>query len=669
MCAQKIYSQIFLLAILLMFLSGTVCANTSEGYKYVINLKTTLDSKAKVSQDPKYTAYKVKLRKGDKVIYRFRLGFFKSHKLAKKKLSDINKTYPEAWVDTVKEYDNKMLSEWIKRAKQSKPVTKKTAQLSRESLLLSEKESAGLMEKARQFVANKKYNSAIKTYTRVLSRGSSKFKQEALEYLGATREKNHQYAHAKAEYDEYLRLYPNSVGAERVRMRLQNMVLAAAKPRKKIPKSKLDRKTQWINYGYLSEFYRNDKITQNGVSIEKSSLTTSVGLFSRRRSHESDIKLEMTGSHLKDLDDEDDNRRRLTSMFIDYSNRPKTTSIRLGRQNHTKSGVLGRMDGVWADYQFHSQWRMNIVAGYPVNLFDTNRVNKNKKFVGYSFDIGPFYKYWDFNIFRIEQEVSGLQDREAIGGEIRYVSPQGIFFTLIDYDTYFEELNKIYVISTIHFKNRSTLNVTYDRGKSPYLLTTNALQGQQFTSIEEMRNNYSEDEIKQIAKDRTSEVTSYMFNGTIPLGKTFSLNMDLTISNISGTPDSANVVGTESTGDEYFYGTQLIGSGVLSRSDTLIVGVRFSDTHSYKRKAYTISERINWSKTWRSKFGFYTATTDKTNGAHSETTRPSLGLDYLHSKSLRFEAEMQYTETTDTGDTLPSELEGTYFSAGLIYDF
>ncbi|MDH5444228.1 MAG: tetratricopeptide repeat protein [Gammaproteobacteria bacterium] len=608
--------------------------------------------------------YHIKVRQADKIKYRTRLGFFQSRSGAMKQLGQIKKIYPRAWLDTTKKYDLSIREKWF-----GNKTVKPSKTFANTSVLLTGKETEELMEKARRLVAEQKYAEAIKVYTKVLSRGDRKLRMDAQEYLGVTREKNGQYAHAKAEYQEYLRKYPTSDGAERVKMRLDNMLLANAKPRHKLANKKFKTKTEWINYGYFTEFYRKDTFSQNGVENERSSLSTALGFFSRRKSDSSDIKLELTGSHLHDLDNEDKNRKRLNSFFIDYSNRPKSTSFRLGRQSHTRSGVLGRMDGLWADYQFDSQWKFNVVAGYPVNLFETNRIDDTKKFYGYSLDIGPFNKYWDFNLFSIEQEVSGLQDRKAVGGEIRYVSPKGVFFTLVDYDTYFEGLNKVYVISNIYFKSGASLNMTYDKGKSPYLLSTNALQGQPFSSIEEMRNNFTEQEIKQIAIDRTSEVTTYTINGTIPLSKKINLNMDVTMSNLSGTPSSAGITGTDPTGDEYFYGAQLIGIGVFGKNDTLVMGVRYSDTHSYERTAYTLSERILWNNTWRSKFGIYYDTTDKTNGAHVKTTRPSIGIDYIHSRSLRLEAEIQHSQSTESGDTLPSETEGTFFSAGLIYDF
>lgn len=383
----------------------------------------------------------------------------------------------------------------------------------------------------------------------------------------------------------------------------------------------------------------------------------------------------MTGSHLYDLDDSEDNRKRLTSLYIDYANRPKTTSVRLGRQSHTRSGVLGRMDGVWADYQFHPQWKINVVAGSPVNLFTTNRYETNRKFYGLSLDVGPFNKYWDFNIFKIEQEVDGITDREAVGGEIRYISQGKIFFALLDYDTYFQETNKIFIVSTWRFKDQKMLSVTYDRGKAPYILTTNALQGLSYQTIEEMSDTYTQSQIRQFARDRTAEITTTRISGTLPISKKYFMNIDFSVSNVSGTPASGDkdeddfVDFTVSTGNEYFYGVQLVGNGVVFKKDTMIGGVRYADTSTYNRITFTVNERLTLAKKWRTNIGMYYSVTDRTNGAETTIMRPSLGIDYLHSRDLRLEVDFSYETSTTKGDTLATDGEGIRLSLGFVYEF
>ena len=537
------------------------------------------------------------------------------------------------------------------------------------SFQLTDKQTARVMEQARQAVAKQKFVEAIKLYTRVLSRGAMKYRRDAQEFLAVSREKNGQYAHARAEYEKYLKLYPEGEGAERVRLRLIGMLTALKPARRKLKKSRGTDKTIWDTYGYISEFYRYDRLEENDTVSTRSSSTSSMGLFARRRSQTSNIKMQLTGDYLYDFKDQDDNRRRLTSLYIDYANRPKTTSIRLGRQSHTRSGVLGRMDGVWADYQIHPEWKINLVAGHPVNLIQTNRIQENRQFQGISLDIGTFDRYLDFNVFHIEQEVDGMIDRQAVGGEIRYLKPDYTYFTLIDYDTWFGELNKLYIVSTWRLKGQKAINFTFDKGKSPYVTATNALMGQSFTGIEQMRASFSDEEIKQIARDRTADSTISTLNGSFPINKKYAMNLDFTLYKLSGTPASAGVEATEATGNEYFYGAQLIGNDVFFKGDTVIYGVRYADTKTYKRTRLSMSERLVLKKKWRTNLAVQYMLQDRTNGAELDSIKPSIRLDYLYSRSLRFEADFEYDRTSRKGDTLPVKEDWIRLGVGLIYDF
>ncbi len=646
----------------------SVSANENQvDYRYVINvIDSNRNEKINIENHSyKSIIYTVKVEIDGRKKYRARIGFFNSRKEALQVLSETKKKYPGAWLDTVKKYDQLYLGKWYS----GRDMRSESASLKNTSLLMDKKETDKIMEMARKHIVDHEYEDAIKLYTRIISRGHEDFKQDAQEYLAVSREKNGQYAHAKAEYLEYLRLYPTGEGADRVKMRLDSMLLASAPPRRKLEQKKINDSVLWSNSGYVTEFYRYDKLRENTTTVEKSSSASSMGLFSRRRSDASDMKMQMTGDYLLDLNNPDGNRGRLTSLFVDYANRPKTASIRLGRQSQTRSGVLGRMDGIWADYQLHPQWKINLVAGHPVNYFESNQVQENSSFFGYSLDIGPFNQYWDFNLFKIEQQVDGVKDREATGGEIRYISPAGVFFTLVDYDTYYEELNKVYVVSTMRFGERGTLNLIYDRGKAPYMLTTNALQGQPYQSIDKMKTIYSENEIKQIARDRTSEITTSSISGSFPVSKDYMMNLDMTITDISGTPTSAGVIGTEPTGNEYYYGVQLIGNDVLFKRDTVLFGVRYTDGSTYQKVSYSASDSMMLNNKWRVNAGLYYELTNQTNGAKITAIKPSCGLVYQYSKALHLETDILYENSSVTGDTLPIERQGTSFNAGMTYDF
>ena len=72
-------------------------------------------------------------------------------------------------------------------------------------------------------MAGKDYARATAFFTKAITIGNGKTKQEAQELLGLARERAEQLPHAQAEYETYLKLYPKGEGAARVRARLEGV--------------------------------------------------------------------------------------------------------------------------------------------------------------------------------------------------------------------------------------------------------------------------------------------------------------------------------------------------------------------------------------------------------------------------------------------------------------
>ncbi len=94
-----------------------------------------------------------------------------------------------------------------------------------------------LMRDARAAIARKEYRLASRLLTKLINSPPHKYSAEAQELLGVVRERNGQFAHAKAEYDAYLKKYPKGEGAERVRQRLAAIATAEADPPRKLRKA------------------------------------------------------------------------------------------------------------------------------------------------------------------------------------------------------------------------------------------------------------------------------------------------------------------------------------------------------------------------------------------------------------------------------------------------
>ncbi|MDH5776920.1 MAG: SPOR domain-containing protein [Gammaproteobacteria bacterium] len=677
MFPKKLYGFEFgrgLIAILLAFVFVEYSvAQEESSYQYVINVESafgenktsTLDE---LKLDEKYAVYSVQVKSRGKTWNRLRLGFFKSRKEANRIIKKIRPNYRGAWIDTVKKYDLKYRKSWLTPKSISKTKKKNITGL----LADDEETSAKVLEQARVQMAKDQYDKAIRSYTRLLSRGSLKYRKIAQEYLGVAREKNRQYAHAKAEYKEYLRLYPEGEGADRVRQRLEAIVTAKHLPKRKLSRKRKERKASWDHYGSLYEYYRFERRDSNVLTTDASTLTSSLNMISRRRSDSSDIKMQFSGSYLYDFEEpSEESDARISALFIDMADRPKSMRAKIGRQSKNSSGILGRMDGLWAEYRLNPDWQLNIFGGYPVQTSQTNQIQDHRPFHGISMDFGTFFKYWDFNVFYMTQEVDGILDRDAIGGEIRYVSKDKALFTLLDYDQSYKEINRVFFVGTWFYQNNKSLNVSFNYGKSPYMLTTNALQGQVHTSIADMMTTggFTETEIREIARDRTADYRSITVSATAPVSKSFAINGDITLSNLSGTPASAGVEAQPSTGDEYYYGVQLIGTSIFTKFDTFIVGAKISDTSSYERNSIFVNDRFNLNKKWRLNPKFILENTTRNNGSETVSLRPALKVDYKYKRDIKFEGELQYEMNDTTGAAFDTSENVYILSAGFLMDF
>src|SRR5438105_12934079 len=96
---------------------------------------------------------------------------------------------------------------------------------------LPSEELKRLMAAARTAMDRHEYPTAIALLTKLQRQPEFPDRARAQELLGLARERSGQLAHAKAEYEEYLRGYPHGEAAERVAFRLKLLRAAGAKAR------------------------------------------------------------------------------------------------------------------------------------------------------------------------------------------------------------------------------------------------------------------------------------------------------------------------------------------------------------------------------------------------------------------------------------------------------
>ena len=539
---------------------------------------------------------------------------------------------------------------------------------------------SGLMDEAGGAMIDRNFRRAVQLYTKVLRDPNTVFRQDAQELLGLARDRNGQAAHAKAEYEKYLKLYPEGPGADRVRQRLSGLLTAASKPKGKLRKAKRPEsksKSAWDHqvFGSLSEFYNySDTKNQDGTTdINQSESITSLDFSTRSRSDRYEVRTQFFGTHEVDLrSDGDDDSSRINNLFIDMEDRKWGLSGRFGRQTRSSGGILGRFDGGVVSYEILDQVEISGVFGTPVASSGDSAFNTDKQFYGASINLGTFWDSVDFNLFAINQEVEGIDDRQAVGGEIRYFDQKRSLFSFVDYDTSYEELNIFLINGGWTFPSKTRVNLVLDYRKSPILTTSNALSGQlTLQSIPELLSFLTEDEVRQLARDRTATTKSATLGIVQDLNEKYQVVAEVTVTETSGTPATpANgpislVDATEASGKDYFYLAQFIASNFLMEGDINIIELRYSDTMNNNTYSFNLNLRYPITPNFRINPRVQTQLR-KTKGddGSSLTIRPLLRVDYRWKTWLRFELEggREWREESSLGTTNKST--GYFATAG-----
>lgn len=540
---------------------------------------------------------------------------------------------------------------------------------------------AELMKEAKTEMTNQNYGRGVQLYTKILRTAEGKVRQQAQEFLGLARERNGQLAHAKREYEKYLTEYPEGIDADRVRQRLSGLVTASKTPKAPLTSTKaprvlgLEKKLdKWDTrfYGSYALFYFRDQTTLEGgeTQVNREDLTHDLNFNSRFRNSHYDMRFQFTGSYENNLVDGQEDEDTISSLAFAMRHIDNGLYGRIGRQSRTSGGVLGRFDGIHAAYDVNPAITLNTVFGYPVESSRDTFVNTDKKFYGLSLDLGTYREVWDFVVFFINQENQGLTDRRAIGGEIRYFDPEKSFFSLIDYDTFYDVLNIFLANGRITFPTRTVLNVILDYRRSPVLTTNNAIQGQGVNKLNELFNSFTEDELNRLAEDRTSISKSLTVSVTQDLTDGVQVVGEVTASELEGTEASGGVEAIPGTGVDLFYSLQLILTSLFYENDAVITGVRFSDTQSSYTSTFTLRGRFPYKRRLRFIPKFRMDYRDEKNSADKRfTLRPVMRIDYQFKKWLRFETEAGFEYRDEDSAGISSSSTETFVLAGFRINF
>ncbi|MCG7894306.1 MAG: hypothetical protein JAZ12_07600 [Candidatus Thiodiazotropha taylori] len=618
-------------------------------------------------------------------IYRLRLGFFRTKQDAKRQLEAVRSFYPDAWIDTADIVERRQA------------FFERGLEPGLDGQYMEEPELANvdpritkMMDMIRRTITAGDYAKAVRLLEALLEEPDNIYTQEALELLGLSRERNGQIAHAKGEYRLYLEKYPEGEDAERVMQRLLGLETAPQRPKetlRKRPKpgepgsEEEEERAIWDVYGSFSQNYRRDKIDSPFVededSISRSEIESFVDFNARRRSEDYDMRMKVTGSYIYDLLDDGENDTTLSDAYIDVEHLDSRTSAKFGRQRLRSSGILNRFDGLVLGYELTPDINIRASAGLPVERSRDTFLHDHKQFAGISGDFSSIFENWDASLFFVEQRVDGLVDRRAVGGEVRYYDPQKSMFSLVDYDIFHKELGIFMLQTNLRLESKTSLYLNLDYRTSPILMTSNALSGQSdpdsflpIESIEELQDFYSDDEIYDLALDRTAKSTSISLGVTHPFSDTLQLSGDFTASKTGETPASGGVLATDATDTEFFYSFQVIKNDLLKQGDIGVFTLRYSDSDTSDTYRVGVSSRYPITNAWRVNPRLDVSYREnKENEGTRFTVSPFLRMDYRLRKDFTFELEGGVNWFEEDDGTEVTNFTDFFFYAGYRWDF
>lgn len=500
-----------------------------------------------------------------------------------------------------------------------------------------------LWKKSKAALAEGRYDKAILLMSQLRKIGNVKQKKLAQEFIGVTRERKGQLAFARDEYKRFLKEYPHTPEAKRVQQRLDALIgLETLSKDRNLKKRSLARRRNnkgWSNYGSLSSDYRytgtidNNGDYRNSLSL----LNVDADVSSRYRNDDYELQVRFSGGHYEDLlPSSSATTERLRYLYINAQTADNNYKARLGRQRSHKGGVIGRFDGLSFTAKAFEDISINLVTGFPVDSSRITSIDTERIFYGLNVDFDNIWKDFDFNVFAIQQDIKGgLIDRQAVGGEARYVSGNNSFFSLVDYDTHFKSLNAFLVNGNHRFENDTRVNWSVNIRKSPYLSTRNALIGQPADSIQELQLLFITDaEIQDLAIDRTLESKSASVQVSMPYSDDIDFSGSLTWLNLSAAPASGGVPAFASSGSQYYLNFQATGRKVITSKDTSYVGIRYSSLNTSKIFSIYGNSRLPWGKKSyfnpKIRFDFR----NNTNGSSQFNISPSIRYQYQQKQHI-----------------------------------
>jgi len=540
---------------------------------------------------------------------------------------------------------------------------------------LSDARQKSLIEEGAVALQEEDYARAVQVFTRLLDSADPDVRQSAQFKLAHAQEQQGHLAHARAEYDRYLQSYPNGEYFEQAKDRLDRLLTSR---RTSIDGDGI---SLWQSefFGSIAQYYERDVgypdyegYEGDDSIVNFSTLLTTLDATFRLDTDSVAAEAVVVGSYEDELEEGQDDRLRGNLIYLDVEDYRDVFAGRLGRQRVDAGGVFGRFDGLLLGYRFADRFKLNFIGGFPVER-SYDDVNTDRYFYGLSTDLGPFWENWGANVYFIHQRADGIDDRRALGAEMRYTSNRASLFSQFDYDILFDEPTLFLISGNWLLPNDLTrAYFSADFRTSPILSTYNGSIGQLTPSLDTLVDLLGEDEVRQLALDRTLDSSYATVGLSHSITDDVQISADAAWSRLSGAPASGGIEAFESTGDEYYYSVQMNGSNLLIDGDLSTLALRYADTKQrdtyslllYSSYPYPLLRDLRFGPKLRIDYR-----SNKEDPGDQWQIRPILDLEYVFADRWRVEFEGEYRWANRELEGLAEDKEGYYLSIGLRYDF
>ncbi len=630
--------------------------------------------------------YQLKVRVNGSIYYRLVLGNFSNRRLAQQRLNQVKGVYGDVWISKRLKTEKGLLIDRLKKEKRSakidKPVkvvkkdkkiavpkvvksTKTKRTNKKKPLSKNSRDPKILLKLARNEFFKHNYDEVISITDRVINIGNQVQQQQALELTGVSLERQRKFPQAVVLYLKFLDMYPESKFKTRIEARLQGLETMALEPNKKLTEK--PGSAPWDIRGAFAQYYRDDKIDRSDLGNKSinTAFVTDFDIFARRKTAQNSMVLRFDGSYIDDrLEKEGDSR--VSQALVSYTSNESGFRVTGGRQSRTSAGVYGRFDGLVFDWLSANSIDYSLYTGFLVqSSFDD--VDSDRPFVGGSISF-EFWDGYEMEVYLTQQKIDNLVDRQAIGTEIQKRFERGFVYSVLDYDVFYGDLNNATLITNYRMDDQWIFNISVDYRNSPLLTTANAIQGQLVGSVKELQNLYSNQQIYDLAEDRTSKSQNLLVSANYQIDSIRQLYMSLSSTSIDATEASAGVDANEASDDIHLAGDYSV-RGYFFDDDFSTIGLRFSDTTSAETISIRTRSRIPGPGDIRYDPQVHLDfRTNKSSDDSQWILNSSLRMTYKYSKQINFEASLgiEYSNFD-----LPSLDDQTVYAifVGYLYQF